>query len=219
MLKRRAALFDMDRTLIRVDTAMLYTRYRRDLGEATLRDALRVAWWMLEYTLGVIDAPRVAKKALEAFKGRQEDWLIESCEEWFPKYVLPHVQDAGRSAVRRHREAGDFVAIVTGATPYAARPLARELGIDQIICTELEVDDAGRFTGRAIEPLCYGPGKIELTRRIAERENFELSEATFYSDSITDLPLLEHVKSPIVINPDRRLRKVASHRGWRIERW
>jgi HAD superfamily hydrolase (TIGR01490 family) len=218
-LAKKAALFDLDRTLLRVDSARLYTRFRRDRGEASLIDALRVALWATQYTLGVIDAPKVARKALESFRGRAETWLIESCAEWFPTYVLPELQQAGRRAVKQHREAGDFVAIVTGATRYVAEPVAAELGIEHVICSELEVDVDGLFTGRVVEPLCYGLGKLQRAARVAEREGFRIEEAYFYSDSITDLPLLEVVKAPIVINPDRRLRKVAQKRGWPIESW
>jgi HAD superfamily hydrolase (TIGR01490 family) len=218
-MTRRAALFDMDRTLLKKDTAALYTRYRRDIGEASIKDMFQVGFWMLQYTMGVIDAPRVALKALESFRGREERWLIETCQGWFKEYVLEHVQPKGREAVARHRAQGDVVAIVTGATPYAANPLALELGIDTVVCTMLEVDAEGRFTGRPIEPLCYGAGKVELSRRAGERLGFSVEEATFYSDSITDVPLLEVVKTPIVVNPDRRLRRVAQRRGWPIEAW
>lgn len=182
-------------------------------------DALRVAIWVMQYTMGVIDAPKVARKALEGFRGRQEAWLQQSCAELFHQYVLPEVQQAGRAAVQKHLQAGDFVAIVTGATRYVAEPVAAELGIPHVICSELELDTEGCFTGRVVEPLCYGSGKIERTSKLAEREGFTLEEATFYSDSITDLPLLEVVKAPIVINPDRRLRRVAQRRGWPIEAW
>ncbi|MES1186621.1 MAG: HAD family hydrolase [Myxococcales bacterium] len=219
VLARQAALFDMDRTLLRVDSARLYTQFRRDRGEASLMDALRVALWATQYTFGVIDAPKVARKALESFRGRAESWLEASCAEWFPRYVLPEVQQAGRRAVKKHRDAGEFVAIVTGATRYVAEPVAAELGIDHVICSELELDGAGCFTGRIVEPLCYGAGKVERTAKVAEREGFRIEEASFYSDSITDLPLLEVVKAPIVINPDRRLRRIAQRRGWPIEIW
>ena len=160
----------MDRTLLRVDSARLYTQFRRDRGEATLIDALRVTLWATQYTLGIIDAPKVARQALRSFHGRAETWLQESCAEWFPKYVLPEVQEAGRKAVKKHRDAGDFVAIVTGATRYVAEPVAAELGIDHVICSELELDVGGCFTGRVVEPLCYGAGKIERTAKVAERE-------------------------------------------------
>lgn len=214
----RAALFDMDRTLIKKDSAGLYTRYRRDRGEATLKDAVQVGWWMVQYTLGVIDAPRVALRALRHFQGKEERWLIDSCEEWFVDYVLPTVQAAGRAAVERHRAAGDFIAIVTGATGYVARPLARELGIEHVVCTELEVEN-GRFTGRPVEPLCYGEGKLALARRTGEKFGFTMADSTFYSDSITDLPLLAAVGAPVVVNPDARLARVARRRSWKVERW
>ncbi|HLV20447.1 MAG TPA: HAD family hydrolase [Polyangiaceae bacterium] len=216
---RRAALFDMDKTLIRRDSATLYTRYRRDCGDASFWDTLQVAYWALQYTLGIIDAPKVAAQALESFKGKREAWLLESCESWFTRYVLPHVCAEGRRAVARHREDGDVVAIVTGATPYAAMPLARELGIEHVVCTELEVGEDGCFTGSVREPLCYGSGKLERAQCLSERFGFRLEDATFYSDSITDLPLLERVRTPVAVNPDGRLRRIAERRKWRIEQW
>ncbi|HEX3595786.1 MAG TPA: HAD family hydrolase [Polyangiaceae bacterium] len=217
-LTRKAALFDMDRTLVRIDTGTLYVRYQRDRGEATWRDAARVAWWMLQYSFGVVDAERVAARALESFRGKEEAWLEKACEELFSGYVQKHVANAGRAAVERHRAAGDLVGIVTGATPYVALPLARALSIEHVVATRLEVED-GRFTGRVAPPMSYGKGKILLAERLAEQQGFALKEATFYSDSITDLPLLEHVQTPVVVNPDRRLRSIARSRGWRIESW
>lgn len=215
----RAALFDMDRTLIKKDSAALYTRYRRDIGEASLKDMAQVGWWAFQYTLGVIDAPRVAKKALEHFRGLDEKKLAESCRAWFKDYVLEHVQPAGREAVERHRKQGDYLAIVTGATIYAARPLADELGIETVLCSEVAVDTDGRLTGETVDPLCYGEGKVVRSLRIAEQAGFKLEDATFYSDSITDVPLLAAVGTPIVVNPDRRLRREAARRGWRVEAW
>lgn len=215
----RAALFDMDRTLIRRDTASLYVKYQRDLGEVGRGYSLRVGWWLLKYTFGVIDAEKVAERALESYRGKEEAWMVERCRGWFRDYVLPHVTPAGREAVARHRAAGDVVVIVTGATRYAAEPLARELGIDHVVCTELEVDSAGCFTGRLEPPMCYGTGKITRTEVLAARHDFALSEACFYSDSITDRPLLEQVAEPVVVNPDARLRRLAKQRGWRVERW
>lgn len=219
VVARRLALFDLDGTLLRVDSARLYTRFRRDRGEASWLDALRVAIWATQYTFGVIDAPKVALKALRSFKGRDESWLEQSCSEWFPSYVLPEVQLAGRRTVERHLREGDVVAIATGATRYVADLVASELGIDHVICSELELDAERRFTGRVVEPLCYGRGKIERAARLVEREGFRLEDATFYSDSINDLPLLEAVKAPVVINPDRRLRRIAQQRKWPIEAW
>jgi phosphoserine phosphatase len=107
---------------------------------------------------------------------------------------------------------------VTGATPYAARPLARELGIDHVVCTELELD-GGCFTGQVVPPLGYGHGKVTLAERLAERLGFSLEDSVFYTDSITDLPLLERVRERVIVNPDARLRRLARERGWPVEQW
>ena len=215
----RAALFDMDRTLVRKETLSLYVRYQRSIGEATRRDLLRVLYWVTQYTMGMIDAPEVATRALRVLEGTPEAAMAARCDDWFRRYVESHVCDLGRRAVEHHRERGDLLAIVTGASPYAARPLARRLGIDHVVASELEVGPQGLFTGRFVDPLCLGDGKIVRARRLAEAEGFELSEATFYSDSFTDLPLLELVAEPVIVNPDPRLERLAKKRGWRIERW
>jgi HAD superfamily hydrolase (TIGR01490 family) len=215
----RAALFDMDRTLVRRETASLYVRYQRSIGEATWRDSARVLMWVTQYTLGVIDAPAVAAKALRQLAGMSETVMAARCDDWFRSWVEPHMADLGRAAVAFHKARGDVLAIVTGATRYAARPLARRLGIDHVVASELEVDAQGRFTGRVVDPLCYGHGKVLRAERLAKALGFDIAEASFYSDSYTDLPLLERVAEPVIVNPDARLRRVAQRRGWRIEAW
>lgn len=217
MKPRRAAFFDMDRTLVRRDTATLYLRYQRDIGEVGSWESLQGAWWVLLYTFGICNAPRVAEKALRRYQGRVEVQLFESCQVWYEGYVRPHVSDVARQVVERHRADGDLVAIVTGALRFAVQPLARELGVDHVACSEVEVED-GKLTGRPRQ-LCFGVSKVELARRVVQEEGCSLEDATFYTDSITDLPLLERVREPVVVNPDARLRRLAARRGWRSERW
>ncbi|HSN19971.1 MAG TPA: HAD family hydrolase [Usitatibacter sp.] len=215
----RAALFDLDRTLVRKETATLYVRYQREIGEVGLRDLLRVSYWVAKYTLGILDAQDVAARAVGTLAGKPEHEMIERCDEWFVRWVEPHIAEEGRRAVERHRREGDLIAIVTGATPYVARPLARKLGIEHVVASTLEVDEAGRFTGRPEQPLCIGEGKVTRAERLAAAQGFRLEEAVFYSDSCTDLPLLLRVGEPVVVNPDPRLAREARRRGWRVERW
>jgi HAD superfamily hydrolase (TIGR01490 family) len=217
--ERRAALFDMDRTLVRKETASLYVRFRIDSGDATWSDLLRTTVWVTQYTLGVLDAERVARIVIAEIRGMPETVMAARCDDWFSRYVEPHITDAGRVAVRRHREAGDLCAIVTGASPYTARPLAQRLGIDHVVSTVFEVDERRCFTGRPEMPLCLGDGKVERAESLARRQGFRLEDAVFYTDSISDLPLLERVAEPVVVNPDPRLARVAARRGWRVERW
>ncbi|HXN33667.1 MAG TPA: HAD-IB family hydrolase, partial [Polyangiaceae bacterium] len=180
----------MDRTLVRKQTASLFVRYLRARGAASWRDSARVFFWLAQYTVGALDAPRVAARAAARLAGTYETVLASRCDDWFRRDVEPHVADAGRRAVAAHQARGDLIAIVTGTNTYFARPLARRLGIDHVVASEFEVGADGRFTGRLLEPLCFGHGKVERSRRLAERLGFRVEEATFYSDSCTDLPLL-----------------------------
>ncbi len=180
---------------------------------------LKTLYWVGRYTLGVLDHERVAAIVVAELRGMPETVMAARCDDWFARWVEPHITDGGREAVRRHREAGDLCAIVTGASPYAAWPLARRLGIDHVVSTVFEVDAESRFTGRPEMPLCLGAGKVERAERLAREHGFRLEDAVFYTDSISDLPLMERVAEPIAVNPDPRLSRVAERKGWRIERW
>ncbi len=215
----RAALFDLDRTLVTKETATLYVRYQREIGEVGLRDLLRVTYWVAKYTLGILDAQAVAARAVSTLAGKPEHEMIARCDEWFVRYVEPLIAEQGRIAVERHKKNGDLVAIVTGATPYVARLLARTLGIEHVVASTLEIDASGRFTGRPEQPLCIGEGKVERASRLASELGFALEDAVFYTDSCTDLPLLLRVGEPVAVNPDPRLGRQAKKRGWRIEKW
>jgi HAD superfamily hydrolase (TIGR01490 family) len=214
---RLTALFDVDRTLLHGDSATLYLRQQRARGEAGFGDTMRLAFWLLQYTLGVVDAPALAERVLGRFAGRKEEELARSFEEWFPRYALPELSDEGRRIVDQHLGRGDLVALVSSAPRYALTPLARELGIEHVIATEVETRD-GYLTGHVLE-LCYGPAKVRLAGQLLAEYGSSFAVATFYSDSITDLPLLERVAHPVAVNPDLRLRQRARRRGWPIERW
>jgi HAD superfamily hydrolase (TIGR01490 family) len=215
---RRAALFDMDRTLVDVHTARLYLRFQRELGEIGRLDLLRSSFWLFQYGLGLVNAEQVALRVLVDYRGKSELWLQERCRDWFGSHVRPWVSLVGRERVRQHQLAGDNVAIATSAIRQAAQPLADELSIPHLVCSDLTVR-AGELTGTFDPPLCYGTGKLERAQTLLDSLGCKLADTAFYSDSITDLPLLEAVGRPIVVNPDLRLQRLARRRGWPIENW
>jgi HAD superfamily hydrolase (TIGR01490 family) len=212
------ALFDMDRTLVDTHTAQLYVRFQRDLGEIGPLDVLRTSYWLMQYTLGVIDAEQVAHRVLDSYRGKHEAWLMERCRSWFQSHVRPRISALGRERVREHQRAGHGVAVATSAVRQIAQPLADELAIPHVVCSELEVL-AGALTGTFSYPLCYGSGKLERAEALVRSLGGRLEHTVFYTDSITDLPLLEAVGQPVAVNPDARLRRVAKRRGWAIEDW
>jgi HAD superfamily hydrolase (TIGR01490 family) len=105
------------------------------------------------------------------------------------------------------------VAIVSGATKFVVQPLAEHLGIKHLLYTHLEVEK-GRFTGRVVEPICFEDGKIYWLQQLVEKQDIDLAKSYFYTDSITDLPLLDLVGHPVVTNPDPRLYRKAVRRRW-----
>ncbi|MEM1416214.1 MAG: HAD-IB family hydrolase [Myxococcota bacterium] len=213
----RAAFFDVDKTLVRVNTGRLYMRWRRRRGEVGLRQTARFGRWLLWYSLGVLDAEDVTRKALESLEGFDEGIFREQLRSWYVEWVRPLVAEAGRAEVARRRAEGLVPVILSASTPYAIGPLAEELGIEHVLCSHLEVRD-GRFTGRCSE-LCYGPAKLEIARRWAADTGVSLQASAFYTDSVSDRAMLEAVAEPRVVNPDLRLARLARRRGWPVAQW
>jgi len=212
------AFFDLDKTLVRANTGILYARWRHARGETPLREMVRVLGWSLQYTFGVIDAAAVSTYAARTIGGRRERDFIAECDAWYAEMVRPLIAEAARVEVERRRRAGQRTVILTGSTPYAARPLMRELGMDDVIASTLVVRD-GVLTGEVEDPLCFGAGKVIRAERWAAACGARLEDAVFYTDSFSDLPGLEAVGEPVVVAPDPRLKREARKRGWRVEVW
>jgi HAD superfamily hydrolase (TIGR01490 family) len=217
-MSKIAAFLDMDNTLIAGNSGFLYLKFLRREGRVGLTDFAQSVWWLLQYRLNMIDMDTVSRRAVAKMAGDPEDELITRNQEWFEAMVQPLVYPEAFEIVRRHKEEGHVTVIVTASTFYAAAPLARYLGVEHIICTQLEVKD-GCFTGRYHEPFCYGKGKIHWTRRFCEEQDVHLERSFFYTDSFSDLPMLESVGTQIVVNPDFKLRTHARTRGWPILRF
>lgn len=217
-MKVRAAFFDMDRTLVRVNTGRLYIRWRWERGEASARDVFRFMRWIARYSVGMLDPQDITRRAMRTLAGVDEAQFREDMRGWYRDRVRQHISPLAAAEVARRREEGAELVVLTASTPYAADPLAAELGIPHVLASELDIDHAGRFTGTC-GALCYGDAKVPAARAWASARGIALADCAFYTDSISDLRMLEAVGEPRVINPDVRLRQVAWRRGWPIERW
>lgn len=152
-----------------------------------------------------------------AGSSESEAWRMSKI--WSETMLLKAIAPAGREQIDWHRRQGHHIAIVSGATPYAVKPIAEALGLgDAFLATELEVID-GYFTGRIKEPACFGTGKVIRTQDYADAKQIDLKASYFYSDSATDMPLLETVGHPVVVNPSRKLAHIARQRGWPVARF
>jgi HAD superfamily hydrolase (TIGR01490 family) len=203
-----AAFFDMDLTLLSVNSAQLWLRYLWRKGELTPIDALRSASWLLRYKLALLDMAEISRKGLRGLAGRREDDLANEVADWYLREVKQHIYDDARALIEHHRAQGHRLVLLTGSSPYISRPITAELALDHYLCTHLEVRD-GLFTGHTVEPVCYGHGKLQQAQAWADKEGFDLDLAWFYTDSYTDLPMLRRVGHPVATNPDPRLARLA----------
>ena len=122
-------------------------------------------------------------------------------------------------ALKRHRQAGDRIVLLTASSHFIAEHVARDLGLDAILCNRMEIDPGGLLTGRTVGPVCYGPGKLVHARLEAAAHGVGLEGCAFYTDSYSDVSVLEVVGRPVAVNPDPRLRRRALKRGWEIVDW
>jgi len=216
-MSKVAALFDMDRTLLDTSSALLYVRYLRRIGQIGRRQVAQVIGWTLLERLGLLDMQRLVERLMTTASGDNEPEIKQLCDRWFAEDVVTHVTDRGRQRLAEHQAQGHVLGIVSASTQYAVGPLAAHLGIpEQYVSSHLESQD-GRLTGRIVPPLCYGEGKVVWAERFAAEHGADLSASYFYTDSITDLPLLERVGHPVAVNPDPKLRRLAKQRAWPIE--
>ncbi|NVB79443.1 MAG: HAD family hydrolase [Kofleriaceae bacterium] len=212
-----AAFFDMDNTLLTVDTGMSWTRFlyrRRELPASMVAKAV---YWSSLYKLALLDMETVFTRLCLGLAGDSEAEMIAKCDIWYRQDVEPFIAPAARVAVEHHRQAGHAVVLATGSTVYAARPVARGVGIEHVLSSELEVE-AGAFTGRP-SALCFGHHKVALAEKWAAAHGVDLARSYFYSDSFNDLPMLSRVGTAIAVNPDARLRRHARRLGWAMQRW
>lgn len=212
---RVGAFFDMDKTLIAENSGTLFFKHRYQKGQMGGWDLAKGLAAYLQYKIGILDIQSWTKEMMVQFRGQSERVLVREANQIFKEWVKPAIYPEAADLVREHREAGHLVVIVSGATKYVVRPLAECLGVKHFLYTRLETEN-GRFTGRVIEPVCFEEGKIYWLQQLVDQQRIDLAKSWFYTDSITDLPLLELVGHPVVVNPDPRIYRTAVRRRWPV---
>jgi len=218
----RLALFDLDGTLLAGDTDALWCAFlveegildRESFGAANRDVAER-------YARGAIAADEFAAFYAATLAGRSADRWAPLRERFVATVVAPRIGAAAHALVEQHRDAGERLVLTTATNRFLTEPIALALGIETLLATELEVAANGDFSGRTSGIVNMRAGKVaRVAGWLAEQgeQPSALAAASFYSDSINDLPLLEAVGTPVVVDPDPRLRAEAERRGWRVLR-
>lgn len=214
---RSAAFFDLDRTVIAKSSALAFGRpFYRD-GLITRGDVVKAAYSQLAFRFAGAD---------EAAMARTRDYLAKLCQGWqvdqvrqivaeaIDELINPYVYAEAAELIEEHRAAGRDVVLVSASGDEIVRPIAQLLGITDVIATRMAVVD-GRYSGQ-IEFYAAGEAKVTAVRALAADRGYLLADSYAYSDSVSDLPLLEAVGRPTAVNPDRGLRRAATERGWPV---
>ena len=214
---RTAAFFDLDKTIIAKSSTLAFSRPFQAGGLISRRAVLRSAYAQFVYLVGGADHDQMEK--LRAFMSQLcAGWDVATVQDivadTLHNVVDPIVYDEAVSLIEEHHLAGRDVIIVSTSGSEVVGPIGEMLGADRVIATRMEVVD-GKYTGE-IDYYAYAEAKAEAILQLAEENGYDLSRSYAYSDSITDVHMLEAVGHPHAVNPDKELRKVAASRGWPV---
>ncbi|MES2976953.1 MAG: HAD family hydrolase [Pseudomonadota bacterium] len=215
----RLALFDLDHTLIPIDSDYEWGEFTISLGWCDATDfKRRNAEFFEQYRAGTLDIHDYVRFATQAIREQGPEKSALAHADFMRNVVKPAVVPKALELVQQHREAGDELVIVTATNEFVTRPIAEAFGVAELIAVQLARNARGELTGEIDGTPSAREGKVtRMEQWLAARKlGWQDVETFFYTDSINDIALLEKVTHPVATNPDAALRRVATERGWRI---
>ncbi len=212
------AFFDLDRTITRgISGRLLVTgAYKRGLMKKS--DILKALWLSSAYKLKFRDPVTIMNEMIIWVKGIKVSDFSAICSEVANEDLFPSVYKEAVAEIELHRGNNVRTVLLSSSVCQICREISVHLGINDIICSELEASD-GLLTGLPLGNLCFGEEKARRLTMYCENNNYSPAYAWYYGDSISDLPALSIVGNPVCVNPDRQLEKEAWRKGWKICRW
>jgi HAD superfamily hydrolase (TIGR01490 family) len=216
---RRAAFFDLDRTLIRRSSMLALAPSLRRHGLIGWRSLARASLWHAVYLIRGVSSSELADAADQTFR-LMRGWPVDDLRALIAKEIEPLAALAFPDAIQRmraHQARGEQAVVVSASLADLVEPLAERLGLDAALASRAETRD-GAYTGRA-QSFLHGPAKADAVRAFAADREIDLGASSAYTDSRSDIELLEAVGHPYAVNPDRALRKAAEDRSWPVLRF
>ena len=213
------ALFDLDNTLLPIDSDYAWGEFTNGIGwNDPVAFKAKNDQFYADYLAGALNIHDYVRFATEAVRLRGPEVAAKAHAQFMKETILPQIKPQALELVKAHQAAGDHVMIVTATNEFVTRPIAQAFGVQELIAVELARDSEGWITGEISGVPSFKEGKVLRVEQWlrAHQKNWQDVQITFYSDSINDLPLLPQAQIPVAVNPDTRLRQLATDRGWRI---
>ncbi|MFP5297941.1 MAG: HAD family hydrolase [Actinomycetota bacterium] len=213
-----AAFFDLDKTIIARSSPLALSRSFFKEGLIGRSFLLKSLYAQLVFHLMGADEEKMERMRIEASRltaGWEQERVKQVVTEVLEEVISPIIYAEALELMFEHREAGRMIVIVSSSPVEIVEPLADMLRVDRFIATRPTVED-GKYTGE-LDFYAYGPHKATAIEELAAEEGIELERSYAYSDSVTDLPMLEAVGHPVAVNPDKELRRIAMENEWKIE--
>ncbi len=216
----KLALFDLDHTLLPIDSDYAWGQFTITLGwrDAQQHTQANDAFYA-QYVAGTLDIAAYTRFGTTALREHGMPAAHAAHERFMREVIRPAMRPAATDLVAQYRDQGYATLMVTATNAFITRPIAQAFGVDELIAIDLVLDDSGTPTGQIQGTPSFREGKVTRVEQwLSERSCSwaDVTHSVFYSDSMNDLPLLERVHEPVATNPDARLRDIATQRGWRI---
>ncbi|MEM7588905.1 MAG: HAD-IB family hydrolase [Myxococcota bacterium] len=214
------AFFDLDKTLLDINSARLWMRWQRKQQRVSFWQTLQATYWLTLYHLGFAGVESAVRQAVRCnFAGTSQKEILQQVKTFYTEELHNKYRPKAMQVLQQQRSLGRRLVLLTSALQELAELVMEDLHLDDCLCTRLQVDTKGNYTGQVVEPMCFGKGKLQLAQDFADKNQTTLKECVFYTDSVWDLPVLQQVGNPVVVNPDPNLRRKARRQGWPIEDW
>jgi putative phosphoserine phosphatase / 1-acylglycerol-3-phosphate O-acyltransferase len=216
--KSYIAFFDLDRTVTKAISGKELAKSALRKGFLSYTNLLFALYSSLAYKFNLKEEQKIVDEMVRWVKDLTVQELSDLCTEVIEKTMLPSVYEEARVEIKSHKEKKGRVVLLSSALTPICREIVKNLEMDDFVCSDLEIINS-RLTGHPAGKLCFGPEKAVRLISYCEKHGSNPSDNWYYGDSISDLHVLKTVGNPVCVNPDKKLRKEAVERNWKILRW
>jgi HAD superfamily hydrolase (TIGR01490 family) len=210
------AFFDFDKTLLKTESAKLGLKYLWEQRLLSARFLLKIMVANFFFQRHLVSDETVARIIINFYRGKRLDEFVDGAPWFYNEYLKPQLAPNVLAKVKEHQHDGHVLILISGSIRYMLKPVVEDIGFDHLLCTDLEIGVNGLLTGHAKGPLCVNKTKRILAIQLARKLGIDLSCSYAYGNHQSDIPLLELVGNPFVVEPTRPLRKIALKRNWPI---